>query len=99
MPSLVGRLKKLDGNAFTIEVTLAFELELSHGAFFLLLTTGERVAVLLDGTRSTAPGTYGAGMVLRFVGATEGTAPPRDAIRALEIEGPPGRATLLVRIA
>jgi len=98
--SLVGRLKKLDGNTFTIEVTLAFELELSHGALFLLLATGERLAVVLDVTRSTAPGTYGAGMVLRFVGATEGIAPPRDAIRALEIEGPPpGRATLLVRIA
>jgi Ca-activated chloride channel family protein len=97
--SLVGRLKKLDGNTFTIEVTLAFELELSHGALFLLLATGERLAVVLDSTRSTAPGTYGAGMVLRFVGATEGIAPPRDAIRALEIEGPPGRATLLVRIA
>jgi Ca-activated chloride channel homolog len=90
MLSLVGRLKKLDGNSFTIEVTLAFEIELAHGGPFLLLATGERLAVVLDVTRSTAPGTYGAGMVLRFVGTVQGLAPSRDAIRALEVEGPFG---------
>ena len=96
-PSLVGRLKKLAGNAFTIEVTLAFEIELAHGALFLLLATGQRLAVVLDVTRSTAPGTYGAGMVLRFVGTVQGFAPSRDAIRALEVEGPFG--ALLFRIS
>lgn len=69
---LAGRLTVLAGGAVSVELTLTEELELTHGALWLQLADGARVAMRLDPARSTAPGTYGAGRVVRLVGALAG---------------------------
>ena len=69
---VTGRLTLLAGGAVSVELTLTEELELTHGALWLQLADGTRVAGLLDPTRSTAPGTYGAGRVVRLVCALAG---------------------------
>lgn len=95
---LEGRIKKLEGGAITVEVTLVDEIELTRGAFFLVLADGTRIAITLDGTRSTAEGTYRAGMVLRFVGTLEGAHHvARDDARVLEVDGPFG--VLAIRLS
>ncbi|HRG95862.1 MAG TPA: VIT domain-containing protein [Polyangiaceae bacterium] len=69
---LTGRLTLLAGGAVSVELTLTEELELTHGALWLQLADGTRVEGFLDPTRSTAPGTYGAGRVVRLVCALAG---------------------------
>lgn len=99
--TLQGRVKQLAGGALTVEITLSEELEfVVHGTCFLVLADGARVAVLLDRARSTAEGTYGAGMVLRLLGTLEGaraaTVTQAEA-RCLELQGPFG--ALVIRLS
>jgi len=84
---LRARLRRVDGTRVVVELHLDAETELRNTRVLLVLADGTRIEVTLDRTLSTAEGTYGAGMILRFVGVLpEGTAlAPRD-VSGLRVE-------------
>lgn len=95
-PSLHGRLRKLDGDRAVVEVRLADETEIREVRVFLVLASGERIALDLDRTLSTAEGTYGGGMMIRFVGKLVGATRPLAAdVTRVEIETASSTRTLV----
>jgi Ca-activated chloride channel family protein len=65
--AIVGRVVRTSEGVLVIEITLSSEVTFGHDARWLVLSTGEARPVRIDAARSTAPGTYGAGTVLRVV--------------------------------
>ncbi len=95
-PSLHARLRKLDGDRAVVEVRLADETEIREVRVFLVLASGERIALDLDRTLSTAEGTYGGGMMIRFVGKLVGATRPLAAdVTGVEIETASSTRTLV----
>lgn len=64
---VVGRLVRSTEGVLVVEITLSDELTFHHDTLRLVMATGEGRPARIDAARSTAPGSYGAGAVLRLV--------------------------------
>ncbi len=92
--ALAGRIVRWARGELTVEITLDDEIEWLLGQLRVSFEGGAELPGTVDGTRSTAPGTYGAGMTLRLVIQVAGK--PSGGPVSLSIDGPFG--TLVVAL-